>query len=314
MTHSAERRDVVVILNGISRRKKFFYQRLLPVISDICNVQVYETMKMNEAIGIASKATDQNVHLILAAGGDGTLNHVVHGVFSGHEKSKKLPVIGLLPLGSGNDFARTMGIKSEPAQLRNLLTAFTSREIDIGKVQYTTFQNHGGENQSSERYFINVADIGMGPEVVDRVSKSGRLLGHAVGYFKSIISTFFRYKLVEVKVLAEDWVWQGKLRTLGVANGKFYGHGLCIAPDAKPDDRKFSVFICGNVSVFDFVLNTSTLKKGKHVRLPDVYYKEAARVRLTSEGKCMIEADGEILGLLPATVEMTGRRVNFLSS
>jgi YegS/Rv2252/BmrU family lipid kinase len=312
MPRPAQRRDVVVVLNGISRRKKLFYQRLLPVISEICNVQVYETMRRNEAIEIASKAVDQNVNLILAAGGDGTLNQVVHGVFSGRENSNMLPAIGLLPLGSGNDFARTMGITTEPSQLRKLLTAFTTAEIDLGKVRFTTFEKGTAVNGQSERYFINVADIGMGPEVVDRVSKSSRLLGGKIGYFKSIITTFFSYRLIAVKAIADEWVWQGKLRSLGVANGKFYGHGLCIAPDAKADDGNFSVFICGNVSVLDFVLNTGKLKKGKHIRLAEVHYKAATRVALTSEARCMIEADGEVLGLLPATVFMAERRLKFL--
>jgi diacylglycerol kinase (ATP) len=310
--HDGGRKDVVVILNGVSLEKKRFYHNILPSLLQLCNVEVVETLSKNDAISIASGAAGQYVDLILAAGGDGTLHQVVNGVLKGRESETKLPVIGLIPIGSGNDFARTAGIKAEADQLKKLITAFSPKKIDVGLIHYTPFAGADLSEKTAERYFINVADIGMGPVVVDKVLKSGRPFGHGAAYYLSIISTFIDYKPMPVKVTTRHWTWQGKLRTLGVANGKYYGHGLCIAPDALADDRMFSVFICGNVSVFDFVKNTDNLKKGRYIDLKEVFYKSATQLEFTSETPCMIEGDGEILGLLPARVELIERQLDFL--
>jgi len=117
---------------------------------------------------------------------------------------------------------------------------------------------------------------------------------------------------MNVKATADDWNWEGKVRTLAVANGRYYGNGLCIAPDAVMDDRLFSVFICGNVSVFDFIMQTGTLKKGRNVVIDNVWYKTATSIEFSSDDPCPVEGDGEILGWLPAKVRMIERQLNFL--
>jgi diacylglycerol kinase (ATP) len=284
------KKNIVVILNGISLRKKLFYKTFLPSLSEIANIQVKETLTKNDAVLLASKAADQFVDAVLAAGGDGTLNQVVNGILTGRETATKLPVIGLIPLGSGNDFARSAAIKTNVSQIVSLIQNFHPRKIDVGKIHFTTFQSA----QTESRYFVNMADIGMGPVVVDKVLKSGRPFGHAVAYYKSILATFMQYKPMVVEVKSSDWTWKGKLRTLGVGNGTCYGHGMAITPDAVLDDRMFHVFICGNVSVFDFVRYTGHLKKGKHIHIPEIHYKTTTEISFTAEKECLIEGDGEI--------------------
>jgi diacylglycerol kinase (ATP) len=302
------RKNIVVILNGISLRKKLFYKTFLPALSKVANVQVKETLTKNDAILLASKATDQYVDAIISAGGDGTLNQIVHGVLAGRETASKLPVIGLIPLGSGNDFARSAFVKTEASQITSLIENFQPKKIDVGQIHFTNSQT----NMTELRYFVNMADIGMGPVVVDKVLRSGRPFGHAVAYYKSILSTFLQYRPMHVEVTSNDWMWKGKLRTLGVGNGKCYGHGMAITPDAVLDDRMFNVFICGNVSVLDFVRYTGHLKKGKHIPHPEVHYKKTTQISFKSEGECLIEGDGEILGRLPASVRLFERQLEFL--
>ena len=302
------KKNIAVILNGISLKKKFFYRNILPRLSKIANVEVFETLSKNDAISLANKVANKSVDLIIAAGGDGTLNQVVNGVLKGRESDIRLPVIGLIPLGSGNDFARTVKITSDIDQLEKLITQFKPKPIDVGKISFTTDR----DSPMEERYFVNVADLGMGPMVVDKVSKSARPFGHGFAYYYSILSTFVSYETMKVKATSAEWSWEGKLRTLAVGNGKYYGHGLCIAPDALIDDRKFSVFLCGDVSALDFIWHTSKLKKGQHIRIREISYRDATSISLTSEGPCMIEGDGEILGNLPANVKMIERQLQFL--
>ncbi|MFZ6014157.1 MAG: diacylglycerol/lipid kinase family protein [Bacteroidota bacterium] len=299
---------ITLILNGISLQKKIFYRKFLPELEGAFTLELHETHSKNDAVSLASKAADQYVDLVLAAGGDGTINQIVNGMLRGREKETKLPAVGIIPIGSGNDFARSVGITNDPQQTIKLIQDFKPRKLDVGKIYYTPFPGQ----KNTERYFVNVADIGMGPQVVSKVLDSGRPFGSAVAYYQAIISTFASYRPMVVKAKSSDWEWKGKMRTLGIANGKYYGHGICIAPDAKPDDRMFSVFICGNVSVFDFIRYSGKLKKGKYVRIPEIQYRETIGIELTSESPCMIEGDGEILGQLPARVELMSKQLDFL--
>jgi diacylglycerol kinase (ATP) len=303
------KKNAVIILNGISLKKKLFYHEYLPVISQLFNVEVHETLSRNDAKALASKFTDKYVDVILAAGGDGTIHQVVNGILTGREDEKNLPAIGIIPIGSGNDFARGAGLKGKIEQTTKILSAFEPRAIDVGLIEFS--QQPGGTEKKSA-YFINVADIGMGPEVVGKVLSSGRPFGSEVAYYKSILNTFLTYKPMVVRATTPQWDWEGKLRTLAIANGQYYGHGLCIAPDALMDDRMFSVFICGNVSVFDFIMHTGTLKKGKPVLKEEVLYKTATTIEFSSSTPCPIEGDGEILGWLPAKVKLIERQMNFL--
>jgi len=301
-------RKIAVILNGISFQKKLFYNKFLPALRCAHQVDVFETKSRNDGILLSTRATEKfRYDVILAAGGDGTLHQVVNGVIGGHENESNLPVIGIIPIGSGNDFAKTAGASKDPAQLIALLENFQPKPIDIGKIRYWDFSQN-----ESERYFVNVADIGMGPEVVRRVLDSDRLFGSEASYLKSILATFFSYRPMIVKAVANSWDWQGKVRSLAIANGRFYGHGLCVAPNARPDDELFTAFICGNVSVFDFIRYSGTLKKCKYVDHPGVFYRECTSIALTSEGPCLIEGDGEILGNLPASIELVQRKLDFL--
>ena len=291
---------VAIILNGISLKKKFLYHEILPVLRAAFNIEVFETITQNDAITLASKATEKKYDVILAAGGDGTVHQVVNGILHERENSSHLPALGLIPIGSGNDFARTLSVSNDPYELVELIKNFKPHKIDVGKLTYSK----DATGEEAVRYFINEVDVGMGPKVVKKVLASGRPFGSAVTYYLAILSTFATYTPFPVQITTSGWRWEGKIRTLALVNGRYYGNGLCIGPDAKPDDGKLSTFICGDVSVFDFVRFSSELKKGKYVRIPNVFYNEAQAAELTSPGPCVIQADGELLGWLPATIGM----------
>jgi len=117
---------------------------------------------------------------------------------------------------------------------------------------------------------------------------------------------------VVVTAHTSSWNWQGKLRTLALGNGRYYGHGLCVAPEAQPDDGILDAFICGNVSVLDFIRYSIPLKKGKHIHHREVFYKKTDAIDLDSEKECLIEADGELLGKLPARIQITRLKLKML--
>lgn len=298
---------VAIILNGISRRKKFFYKTLLPAIRPIAEADVYETKTPADAVALASDAVEKKYDIVLAAGGDGTLHQVLNGILKNSSEPGDLPVLGVIPLGSGNDFARTLHIKAQPGFMKSMLTARPAW-IDVGNVQYEL------EGKSLEAYFINVADAGMGPEVIHALRNSKKRLGASVAYYAAILSAFFTYRCMRVQVKTSEWEWVNKLRTLAVGNGKFYGHGLCIAPGANVQDGKLDTFVCGDVSVFDFMRYSSALKNSREIRHSKIAYSHAKELLLLSETPCRIEADGELLGFLPARVAVIPGQIRFLGA
>jgi diacylglycerol kinase (ATP) len=302
-------KKLVIIINGISLQKDWFYHKILPGIQAVAQAEVMESRTQQHAIALAAKAVYKGYDAIFAAGGDGTLHEVVNGVLQNHEQSKHLPPIGLIPLGSGNDFARTLSIPATAEKIIGMISRFDVREVDIGKISFIA------RPELPVRYFINIADVGMGPAVVKRVLESGRSLGTVASYYSSIIRTFFSYRLIPVQVQTPEWKWKGKARVVAVANGTTFGSGLCIAPDARPDDGIFACTLVGNVSLIDFLLQQGRLRTGKYARHRNIEYTSAQEVILSSEKpEVWIEADGELIGQLPVRIEIIPARLKFIKA
>jgi diacylglycerol kinase (ATP) len=299
-------KKIAIILNGLSLKKEHFYNRILPELSKDFKTEVWETRTQQDGIALAGKAVEKRFDAVLAAGGDGTLNEVVNGILSGNEHLRNLPAAGVIPLGSGNDFTRTVGLTGDVQKLKNLLQTFRPKPVDVGKINFIARPN------TPPRYFLNIADVGMGPIVVKRVLESGRPFGSVVQYYTAIIHTFFTYRLTGVRARTALWNWDGKIRVMAIANGKYFGNGICISPEAIPDDGQFSCFIAGNVSVLDFIIQNGRLRSGKRPIHNHIEYKEADSIELHADVAMPIEADGELVGELPVRVDMLHRKLPFL--
>ena len=295
-------RKLVVILNGVSRKKKRFYSEILPDLQTHFDVSVWETQHRDHAIELARKACDLNPFGILAAGGDGTLNQVLNGVLNLKSQS---PPIGIIPMGTGNDFARLNGINSMPGSIVEKINE-GGRPTDVGLISCVS---ESGEKVT--RYFINVASVGMGPEVVRRLFKSNRILGPTLTYAKTSIETFFSHRPDQIEVKSDTWSWNGKVRVFAVANGKSFGGGLYVAPDSEPDDGLLSTFIAGEIPTMRFLWLLQQIKSPKKIPYKLLEYNSCKHLRISSERKIWIETEGELAGLLPASAEVIPQRIQF---
>ena len=293
---------LIIILNGVSRKKNKFYDQILPIIQKEFQVDVWETKHPEHAIELGDEAAKQNPLGVLAAGGDGTLNQVLNGLLKSN--SIVLPSVGIIPLGTGNDFAQLAGVKSTGESIIEKIRA-GAKSTDIGKVECAR------DGKTIIRYFINVASLGMGPAVVHELFKSDRAFGPDITYLKAILKVFFTHPLDEVKVKTNDWEWTGKSRVVAIANGQSFGGGIFIAPDAKPDDGLFSTFVAGNVPLLKFLLVLQRVKVKKQARDSRIHYNSTTEVALTSPHTCWIETEGELAGLLPARVKILPRAIQF---
>ncbi|MEQ1586005.1 MAG: diacylglycerol kinase family protein [Cyclobacteriaceae bacterium] len=302
---ASEKLNIAIILNGISTKKKTFYQSILPPLKKEFSVEVFETKSPNHAIQLAGEAAMSHFDIVLAAGGDGTLNQVLNGLLS---IEGPLPVLGVIPLGSGNDFAALMGVRPEPSQLINLLINRKSKPIDVGKISCL-----GKEGGQSVRYFINVCSMGMGPATVQRIERLPRWLGPGFRYFASVLNTFLTHPIERFEVTTKDWTWKGKARVVAIANGKSFGNKIYIAPDAEPDDGIFNTLIATDMALPKFLLVLQRLKNKQRVKDYSILYATTEELELSSPTPAFIEAEGEMAGYLPANIVMLKNRIQFMA-
>ncbi|NOT75181.1 MAG: diacylglycerol kinase family lipid kinase [Cyclobacteriaceae bacterium] len=296
---------ILIILNGISGKKKRFYQKIYPALEKIYSVEVLETQYSGHAEEIASKATLEKASVILAAGGDGTLHQVINGVLKSN--STDLPLVGLIPLGSANDFARTCSLTSDPKKIIALLKSNQPKLTDIGKIECLD-----PSGKSTLRYFINACSVGMGPAVVMKLQKSNKSLGPKLSYLVSIISVFFSLRPQEVEYKTSERSWKGKARVIAIANGRTFGDAIYIAPEAIQDDGLLNSFVVGEVPLLKFLMYLQAIKGKKKIIHPNIFYQTTSEAFLSSPDTCALEAEGELVGQLPAKITILPSAIRFV--
>ncbi len=286
-------------LSKVLRRLENYCQK-----TDAGSVQFVSTVRKKHAIELARQATEKGCDFLIAVGGDGTLHEVINGMLQADIQVNKYPAIGLLPYGSANDFARTARVSHSIEELMTLIQSNTTQKIDLGKIIL---------QQSQEtRYFINIAGVGLSSEVVQNLEQSSSALGPDFNYYKQIIKGFLNYVKMEVNCIFCTGQFKGKLLQMAVANGRYFGNGICIAPDAQLADEQFQIAIFGDLSLWDYLKNFRNLKKGVKINHSQVSYHEAKKVLIESNDSCGIEADGEYVGLAPAIISILPKAIFFL--
>ncbi|MBI3219302.1 MAG: diacylglycerol kinase family lipid kinase [Bacteroidetes bacterium] len=293
---------IFVILNGVSRKKGKFYRAILPGLQAKHDCTVAETRYAGHAIQLAREAIHQNFECIISAGGDGTLNQVINGMLSVNQN--QLPGLAILPLGSGNDFAGSCGLKEDVHQLNSLLNAKAPVATDVG--QLLCRDTSGKESQ---KFFFNVASVGMGPATVLKMEKLPRWLGSDMRYLLAILHTFFTHRPTNLSIQADTWNWSGKARVWAMANGQSFGNRIYIAPQSKSNDGILDTFLASDVPLLKFLIYLQQLKSKKILVDTKVQYQHGRHFEMSSSERLAIEADGEIQGYLPAKVELLSNRI-----
>ncbi len=263
--------------------------------------EVEFTRHGGHAAEIAKKSAENGRRFIVACGGDGTINEVANGILQSRTNAE----LGILPSGTGGDFRRTLDIPGAPREAAEYLRDGVTKKIDVGKV---TFINHRGEMAS--RYFLNVSSFGLSASINERV-KTKDALKWLSGKAKFAISTLqevldSEFTTVKVSI---DGAAEKLLNTTNfcVANARYFGGGMKIAPDAKLDDGFFDVVNIGDIKTGKILFNAYKLYNGSHLSLSEVKHKNAERVevRPATDGETIrIETDGELPGRLPALYEI----------
>ena len=266
------------------------------------------TTRAGEGIELAAAAARKGTKLIIACGGDGTVSEVANGILSVDSNTE----LGILPSGTGGDFRRTIGIPVRTAAAARILREGQTRLIDAGKI---TFTNNDGELES--RYFLGVASFGMSADVIARVKEGGpdwlpskgpKWLTGRLSFATAMLKTAAKKSAIRVIVqLEDDPACHMTVANLCIANARYFGGGMKIAPNAKLTDGKFDVVSIGDLGAAKILANAPRLYLGAHLSMAQVGHALAAKISarpVARNERVEVEVDGEIPGRLPATFQI----------
>jgi diacylglycerol kinase (ATP) len=262
------------------------------------------TARAGHATELAAEALAAGVDTVVAVGGDGTLSEVANGFFAGPERYPDA-ALGLLPFGTGGDFRRTLGIPMDLEAAVACINARKLRQIDVGRIEL-----EGLEGGRSVRYFVNIADAGIGGVVVERVNRTTKLFGGKASFMYASIATLLSYRPQLVRVHTAEQSWAGKAQNVVVANCQYFGGSMHVAPRAEPDDGQFDLVVFGDIARFEAIKSINDIYKADHVKNPKVTSWRSSRVEVSSDERVLIDVDGEMSGTLPAVFEVLPRAIS----
>ena len=296
-------KSIIFIINGAKKHNK----KLTSILSFFQDSTLFNKVEISltQYRGHAEEIAKNNsakFDYIIAVGGDGTLNEVINGI----EFTSNV-IVGLLPYGTGNDFSRGQKLQLDAQFLFNLIKNESYKEIDIGMVK------HNFEANTINRRFINIADIGLGGFVTQKMmNQKSKLLSGKMKYAIAILKGIIEYTKPEI-IVEGDYKFKGKVLTLAICNSSFFGYGLCISPMANILDKVLNVTCIGNVSLMDYFKNLGKIKKGLLLKHPKIDYSTIQSIQVSHTMKpCPIEVDGEFVGYTPVEIKILPKTLKFL--
>ena len=261
---------------------------------------LFVTRKPLEASFSAKKAIREGNELILAVGGDGTIQEVVNGFFSNGYPSNPACQLGIIDSGTGSGFAQSLGLPPTVDEQLELILSGETRFMDVGRAVYSD-----KSGRPKQRFFVNECQAGIGGEIVRNVSSKQKKLGGQLSFGLSTLSMAFRYTSPSMTVLIDRTrTVTERFISIVMANGNYMAGGMKLAPDAKADDGLFDILLIHEQSIPQRLWNFPKIYTGTHMDSPKFSYYRGKRIFLTSSEHVLFEADGEFLGWLPCMVEI----------
>jgi YegS/Rv2252/BmrU family lipid kinase len=272
--------------------------------------EVAKTTRPLEATEIAQRNVLGSRPVVVAVGGDGTLNEVVNGFFRNGAPIPTSTKLAMVPLGTGGDFRRTLRLPLDTRQAVDILRSGMVRRLDAGCVTFTK-----EDGSTGVRHFINIADAGLGGDVVNIVGNGTKRFGSAaytVGGLRALLS--FKNKPMTVDIDGAIHELK-KAQQVVVANCQFFGGGMQMAPAASPTDGVFDVILIKNAGKVETMRGMNDFRAGRHLdqNNPKIELMYGKRVSVSSPEKVRIDIDGEAVGFLPALFEIQPGAIEFIT-
>ncbi len=253
-----------------------------------------------DAVGITRNALRAGYECVVAVGGDGTINEVTNGFFDGDRAINPEAALGVLPRGTGGDFRKTFDWDTDfETAVRRLKTPDT-RPFDVGRLEY-----RGHDGAPAVRYFANICSFGASGQVVDGVNHTSKALGGKVTFMWASLRALTGWRDQAVKLSVDGGAPETvQVTTLAVANGKYFGGGMKVAPAADVSDGLFDVTIWSGYGLSDFVLKSAGVYSGAHIGWKGTRTLRCRELVAETDERVLIDCDGEQPGRLPCSMRL----------
>lgn len=266
--------------------------------SQVGPFELMPTSRPGETPQVAQRAAEQGADLVIAAGGDGTIGEVADGLL----RASRRPQIGIIPMGTGVDFPRSVGLRRPPAEAIAAIASERSLIIDAGRMAFVADDGSRGM-----KHFINVASAGLsGPtaravNAAQRRGASGRLT-----FLFHTIAQLMRYRPKDVRIRFDDSdEIESSIAVVAVCNGRYFGAGLMVAPDAQVDDGLLDIVVVAAAGKLELIQTLQASYTGQHRKSRLCTFRRARTVTIEPRREeALIEIDGEVPGRLPARAEI----------
>ena len=263
------------------------------------DAEIRLTNKRGSAARFARTALRKGCELIIAAGGDGTLNEVVNGIGENSGATR----VGLIPLGTGNDFARSIGIPADLDAAIDLIRAEQTRAVDLVRV-----------TSDEVRYFVNVSAGGFSGLVNEKLTPEMKKTWGPLAYLRSAAAALPELRAYRTTLaFDDDESLMEELYNVVVANGRYVAGGTLIAPDAVIDDGLLDVVLIPKRPASELALVMAQIALGAHLSSKTIVYRRAAKVTVNSKPGMWFNVDGELVGNEPARFEIVPRALSFIA-
>ena len=284
-----------------------------PIIAQILQregvrYETFFTDRRLHASIIARNKIKEGYSKIIVVGGDGTMNEVINGVFSQKRIHTTEVMLGMISVGTGNDWAKTFNI---PADYEGAVRTIKQQKTFIQDAGLVNYRKNGKE---WKRYFINIAGLGFGAKVVERANrmkekgKSGHML-----YFYNIFYSLIQYRSKKAVIEIDGTSYDRKIFSLNVGIGKYNGGGMIQVPHAIADDGLYSITLIKKIGKLNVIANMKKLYNGNIVKHSKVETYMAKSVQIDGSSLLKVETDGESLGHGPVRFEIIPRSVTVIS-
>lgn len=264
------------------------------------------------AIELAREAVLEGYRKLLVVGGDGAMHEVLNGLYSQEAVRPSEVTLGLIPVGSGNDWSRLHRIPADYAEAADLIADADAhtRPQDVGCVHTLM------DGKPYCRYMINIGGLGFDAVVCHRFDMA-KAQGHSGDkqYLKSLISGFFSYKPLTFRVDVDDVeFYRGPAVSVALGIGKYCGGGMMQTPEAVPDDGLIDLTVVGKISKWNFLSKVPSLFKGNIFKYKEVMHTRGRRIGIWATPYSFMEVDGEPIGITPVQIEVIPAGVQVVSN
>jgi diacylglycerol kinase (ATP) len=264
-----------------------------------------------EAEHLARQAIEDQVDTLIVVGGDGTLNEVVHAYLDANGRPRSGPALCLIPAGTGGDFRKTFGWEDGIAAGVERLQRRQTCPLDMGLVELTR-----GDGSRDQRAFVNILSFGVGGLTDQLVNAGPKWIGGKAAFFWGALRATLAYRPTPVEVIVDGKEWLASpILNVAVANGRYFGGGMHVAPTADPSDGQLDVVAITDRTTLESVALAPHLYRGTHLRQPGVLHCRGRRIEARTtraDAEVLIDLDGEMPGRLPLSVEIAPGALNLL--